>query len=269
MMKQTADIAERSGAFDKPKIAALLNGMELTPWQINRVYVAYPVPRETMALGYLRFTVGNSGQKSLKEFQATFRYTEDFSRDVLQKYGTLTSSGSITRHSLQIDTSRNGKLFFVSYALPKLNPSQGANIDEPIFLKPTIFEDTIVDKRLMVQVRYQAEFPRRFELSVGGEDVPLVTYPIEVHVLLAKSATHLQESFIQHERSIAQGYRQAMGFRKYLGLLMQDTDQKAVLQFPLLKPTAVGTDTVWISLGAGADTMMTASYDPIRWELLF
>lgn len=264
------EIAERSGAFEKPTIKAILGHHILKSNQPNRVIFGFDSvnKKNISVVGFLPLGVQNKGKKTIKNLTVTFRYHEMLNRDVLESLMELKTSGIYRPEGVEHNFSSEGKIHYSSFHIPRLDPEVAASINDIFFLSQTSVQDAIEYNGKLIPFR--CEFAIKLNISITGEDLEIRDFPIEFEVVPAQSLNDLKLylSKVRAPRD-ANELRQNTNFFEYLGLLLfKNTKKSVVLLYPNFTPVTAGDYTIYVPI-ENEYKISAATYDITKLNRLF
>lgn len=244
-------IAETSGSFDKAGIEVGLGGYPLMAGKQNFVIVgAQEVSSSNVpVVGSLPFTFQSVGKKSLESLAISFQYHDIFNRQVLEA-GESKVSGAFSASDLKKTTSKDAGRFFVSYALPHLNPGVLLRIGEPIFLVETHIRNALpvtMKDGVNMTMAYEATYSKNFGLAVSARDTQVLGFPVSVSVQQAASLQDLTSGQLRkHIAARQKEIRAELGALSYFAALITSAPrEQAYLVYVPLKKVSAGDAVVF------------------------
>ncbi|RDZ28760.1 hypothetical protein [Lysobacter silvisoli] len=267
-------IAEVSGSLDKPGIVVGIGDYPLAAGKRNYVVLGAPLPSsDAPAVGAIPFTFHSSGRKSLDSISISFQYHKLFNRALLEEVTLSSPSGAFGANDLRKSTSQSGDMFFVTYAMPSLNPGVGVEIGEPMLLGETRIQSEIpvtFKDGVKATVSLAAAYSKEFGLAVTSRDTEVLGYPVSVAMQSAASMDELARSphLIGHVERQQKELRAKLGALSYLmALLTTSPESDVYLIYDPLKRVTSGEVTVF---SPAKDQQVTKAVFPLlSWRLLF
>jgi hypothetical protein len=184
------EIAEKSGAFEKPAMQVLFAGMLNANREYN-VAVGSPFEPSSLTSIALPFSVESVGQRSVEDLYVQFRYHQGLKLMVDEAFVTSQSNllGSGSRKTDRVDPFE-----YSTFHFDKMHPGVRINIGEPIIIRETRFVDEITaetrDKKQM-NMKYAVEYSYQIGVSVTAQDLKSQDYMLSVSGIKASNLDNL------------------------------------------------------------------------------
>jgi hypothetical protein len=218
-------IAIASGSFDKSEVSVGIGRWEFLPTSPSKILVGFKHVQDDnpVVIGSIPFFFGSKGKKTVESLTVTFHYPEVMRRSLLESL-EIKKVGGFGSTEVQKSYTENGKTSFVSYRIPNLNPGTAISIQEPTFLKETVFRldapGTTKDG-IKIKMEVTANYSILYNMTVSAKDSEQQVYSLSLDIREAESMQKLKEealhSLVKTER---QKIRKALGYWQYLSVLL-------------------------------------------------
>jgi hypothetical protein len=267
-LSQNMSIAVDSGTLKKAKIKAFIGDVDLLSGKEHRIIFGSSQKQLDNGLVIAPFTivVKNIGDEKLENLYLTYRYHKKLKRSVLEhlKYN---AAGSFVDGDLIKKFSSSGVTDYITYQLPKLNPSVAVAIDEPFLLKETeVSESVTVDNYFYTFIlRYSI----KFQLSISASTSEHQDYDFNVSVIASENLNELQRKFIEQVVvKEMEKLRSKSSIIQYLGVLLFGNEERdAVLIYPKNQRIERDDSVIFIPNDGKVD-IRTVWYRPAAWNWL-
>ena len=267
-LSQSNSIAIESGALKKPELHAFIGHVDLLSGKNHRII--FGASNEQMEQGLVispfAIAIENSGDSILENVYLTYRYHKMLKRSALEHL-SFTGSGSFVDGDIVKKFSSSGTTDYVTYHIPKLNPSVALGIDEPFVLHETKVSDTVPYEGY--ELPYTIYYSIKFQMSISASTQEHQDYDFEVSVIDSDSLDNLQKKFT--EQVIAEEMdklRLDSTLIQYLGVLLFNNKQRdAVLVFSENEKVVNGEAVIYFP-NEGNVNYRTVWYQPAAWGRL-
>jgi hypothetical protein len=187
-IKSNEDIANRSGAFDRPNPVAYMGELKLAA-DGNQIVYGDGYGDSVLVVTRIPIVIKNEGGKTVNKLKATFSYPVsakmkfDFGR-------TLTTFGRNIDEKIRLSRNSYNDFESFSYDLPNLNPGEIFILNEYIALPRTLIKDTISLPDQPNSRITDVYFSVPVKLSITATDIKVNDHVIEVMCL---SASNMEE----------------------------------------------------------------------------
>ena len=201
----------------------------------------------------------------------TFQYDKIFQRENLEEL-VQSAYGSYQATEVKKSFTEGGRISYVSYRFPSLNPGVAVKVDEPFPLCQTkLFSEVPFTSKDGVKgmVKVGVEYSIKFVVSASARDVPISVFPITVSVEQADSMDQLMRGRVRAYVDEQQNeVRRSLGFFKYLGaLLFSSPKGNALLVYVPVEP--VGDATLHAYSGTEKQQVDSVVFDLLIWKNLW
>ncbi|RUR52954.1 hypothetical protein [Vreelandella populi] len=267
------EIAEQSGAFDRPEVQLMLNTEPLEPYTPIKILFGAPQISDAsnVAISTLPLIIRNSGNRSLEEASLTFRFHKIFTRSALESL-EYSMVGGVQASRVERNFSQSGVTDYSSYLIPLINPGELAMISEPLYL-PNMKLDVPFEASTSDDVKISAnlgiELAWKFEASLAARDIVSRSYQFELSTAVSNSLEELTQHAVSEINNRLEEVRHRMNFFEYLNALVFGIDSERVhLVFNNLDDYVVpGKGMLWFSHSDPG--LREIYYRPVSWRLLF
>ena len=193
--KGSWDIAQLSGAFDKPIVTLGLDNLRLDPRNpIDLLFGTRGLDKKgTATIGSLPFTLVNEGNKSTELASIIFRYPLFFDYKFISERISNEQKGPSSILDLKHTTSNDEKFDYSTYNLASLGPSVALTVEEPIHLNDTrVREDVPITTKDNISGTATVElvYSKNYLITTLAKDQQPVNYDIN---LASTRAVNLEE----------------------------------------------------------------------------
>ncbi|WP_462164168.1 hypothetical protein [Pseudoalteromonas xiamenensis] len=268
-LSQSKSLAVESGSLKKANIHAVISHVDLIPNNLHRIVFGAKQGELDKGVVIAPFTIGikNDGDKELENLYITYRYHEMLKRDGLELM-EFNVAGPLVDNDISRKFSSSGSSDFVTYHIPKLNPSVGVGIDEPFVLYETKFSDSVEMESFTIP--FTVKYSIKFQMSISASSSPHQDYDFNVSVLTANSLNELQNKFIDEViQTEVEELRSGLSTIEYLGVLLFDNNERdAVLIYPHNQKVEHNEAVIFYP-NEGKVEYRTLWYKAAKWSELF
>jgi hypothetical protein len=228
---QKESIAQRSGAFDKPKPSLYFNDEKLLPQTETRIIYGSLYRDQSPIIAKLPLQIVNEGTKTLKNVSVTIRYPEHPNMLLSETELLLTGAGILDGNDPKRTTSKMHPFRFASWFIKDINPKIMFGIGESFRLTETKQINTFLDYNTNQWLQTSVEYSLLLLVTISAEDIEAQDYLLLIKSIKSATIDDLRQKYYATVMEQSKKLRKSMSFIKYLSLYLGQTKRNEILVF--------------------------------------
>lgn len=263
-IRSQQDIAQKSGAFDKPNPCLYLGNHKVLPDSKTRITYGFLFNDSSIIITRLPLIIKNEGEKTLKNVIITIRYPLIANIVVPEDLIKLKIAGSIIEIQPNRKTSQLDPFEYASWNLHNINPNDTISIEEPfrLYLTKNI-EGTTLSYKENKWFRYSIDYSLILNVSISGENVKTQDYTLLLHSMKSSGMEDLMHKYGIKPNERNHRIRDSNSYFDYLMLFFKQTEQEDLLIFPSLDAITINGEKNLYFSKEKRDDIKIISYYPI------